>query len=206
MNLQALADSVPPVMATHRWQSNAELIADVARLGYLNADDTTLDPTYGLGVFWKQWQPRRLIAGDLDPDKSPIGGPLDFTDLSRFHDGMFDAVVLDPPYQLNGTGGAERYGVHLNASWQERYRLIEAGIVECLRVTRLGGHLLLKCQDQVCGGQVRWQTLDFANHATAHGARLVDRFDLLSYRPQPAGRRQVHARRNSSTLLIFEKG
>lgn len=38
------------------------------------------------------------------------------------------------------------------------------------------------------------------------GGRKVDRFEYLKpFRPQPAGRRQISARRNYSTLLVFGK-
>lgn len=190
------------ILAYAKRASNAELIAEVAQLGYLRPEWLTLDPTYGYGTFWKQWRPDRLVACDLDPSKSELG-PVDFTALP-FRSQAFDAVVFDPPYKLNGTPSApdERYGVHVPARWQDRMQLICDGISECLRVARRVG--LIKCQDQVVSGEVRWQTRIFADHAEAQGFRLVDRLDLLGHRPQPEGRRQVHARRNSSTLLIFE--
>ena len=88
---------------------------------------------------------------------------------------------------------------------QDRMRLCIDGITECHRVLKPGGHLLVKCQDQVCSGHVRWQTIEFAGHAVELGSRLVDQLHLPSYRPQPAGRRQIHARRNYSTLLVLRK-
>lgn len=97
----------------------------------------------------------------------------------------------------------ERYGVDVISTWQERHELIRAGITECARVLRAGGMFLLKCQDQVCSGHVRWQTDEFTRHAESLGLVKVDRFDLIGGRPQPEGRRQVHARRNTSTLLVF---
>jgi hypothetical protein len=199
-----------PVMAIHNWASNADLIAACARLGYLQPDWVTLDPTYGYGTFWQTWRPNHLTASDLDRDKSPAGFSVDFTELP-WDDNTFDAVVFDPPYKLNGNpsdtdGSDERYGVHVYTDWRERMRLIRDGITECDRVYNGTGTLLLKCQDQVCSGKERWQTIEFANHAATLGLGLVDRFDILSYRPQPAGRRQVHARRNSSTLLVFKRG
>jgi hypothetical protein len=207
------ASDCSPVMAIDKWASNADLIADCARLGYLRSDWMTLDPTYGYGTFWRKWHPPGglFVRSDLDPRKSPVGYSVDFTNLP-FQDRTFDAVVFDPPYKLNGTpsdtdGVDERYGVH-GASyfrWEDRMQLCRDGISECARV--LGdGYLLVKCQDQVCSGKVRWQTIDFANHAATLGLGLVDRFDFLSYRAQPAGRRQVHARRNASTLLVFKRG
>lgn len=185
--------------------NNAELIVDVARLGYL--PDPVLDVTYGMGVFWKKYRPADFAAHEIDPAKAP-DGPMDFTALD-YPDDTFNTVVFDPPYKLNGTptdAVDERYGVHVIRSWRDRHALINAGIVECVRVLRGGGYLLVKCQDQVCSGQVRWQTREFADTAESAGTRLVDRFDLLGGRAQPAGRRQVHARRNHSTLLVFVKG
>lgn len=198
----------PDVMAIDSWATNADLIGDCARLGYLRREWRTLDPTYGLGTFWTKWQPDVLVGTDIDPKKNPWSKePVDFTMLP-FDDRRFDAVVFDPPYKLNGTPAAEldeRYGIHEPARWQDRMALCRAGLTECARV--LGdGYLLVKCQDQVCAGKVRWQTLDFAAHAERLGLGLVDRFEFLSHRPQPAGRRQVHARRNSSQLLVFKRG
>lgn len=193
-----------PVLAATEWSSNAELIADVARLGYLRKEWRTLDPTYGKGTFWKLWRPDLLIATDLAG--TPAHFAADFRQLpwpARY----FDAVVFDPPYKLNGTdqGEGERYGVHVYARWQDRIRLIIDGLAECIRV--LGdGYLLVKCQDQVCSGKVRWQTDIVTNECVANGLGKVDRFDLLGGRPQPAGRSQIHARRNSSTLLVFKRG
>ena len=189
--------------------TNAELVEQCAHLGYLRADDLTLDATFGLGRFWARWAPDRLIACDLDPTRAS-DAVCDFTALP-FPDGTFDTVVFDPPYKLNGSSHGRGpascdadYGVGGPAvRWQDRMQLCRDGITEAVRVTRPGGRVLVKCQDQVCSGQVRWQTIDFANHAMSLGCRLVDRFDLLSYRPQPEGRRQVHARRNHSTLLVF---
>jgi len=195
-----------PVMAIGTAKNNAELILGCKRLGYLDDEYEILDPTYGYGGFWKLWMPPFLFAHDIEGAKAP-SGVEDFTNL-RYKNDRFDAVVFDPPYKLNGTPSGsmdERYGVHVVRTWQDRHRLIEDGIVECIRVLKPEGFLLLKCQDQVCSGKVRWQTRLFADWAEEHGVDLIDRMDLLAYRPQPAGRRQVHARRNHSTLLVFRK-
>lgn len=199
-------DTTTPILAAQRWKSNAELIADVARLGYI--EGTVLDPTFGEGTFWKAWRPDNLCATDAVPHKSPsVPAGVDFRRMP-WADDAFRTVVFDPPYKLNGTPDEAvdaRYGVDVPASWMERHQLIRDGIVECLRVLTPGGWFLLKCQDQVCSGAIRWQTFEFAQHAAMHGAYLWDRFDLLGYRPQPGGRRQVHAHRAYSTLLVFKK-
>ena len=198
--------SIPAAFA---WPTNAHLIEDVAALGYLRKEWKVLDPTYGEGVFWKRWRPLDLFCCDLDPAKSPdYPSGCDFRNLP-FPEGSFEAVVLDPPYKLNGTSheaGDARYGVHVKASWQDRHRLVRDGITDCARVLKPGGYLLLKCQDQVCSGAIRWQTDEFTDHAFGESLRKVDRFDVLgTSRPQPAGRKQVHAHGRPSTLLVFRK-
>ena len=200
----------PVVMAVSPADNNAELIEQCVQLGYLHASDTILDPTYGCGGFWTKWQPATLVASDLDASRSPYGSSVDFT-ATPWNQESFDAVVFDPPYKLNGAGGSHpsdiRYGVanRRSVSWQDRHHLIRTGITEVVRLLRPGGTLLIKCQDQVSGGSVRWQTREFSDHAEQHGCRLVDMLHLVSYRPQPPNRRQVHARRNYSTLLVLTK-
>ena len=201
------------VMARGDWNTNAEMLVDVARLGYLPAEDDesklVLDPTYGLGRWWTLYRPKNLAYSDANPARSHMGDAADFRQLP-WPNCTFDTVAFDPPYKLNGTptedGMDWAYGVDERASWQSRHQLIRDGITECLRVTKRRGYLLVKCQDQVCSGQVRWQTIEFTNHAGEHGAKLVDSFLFPGYREQPPGRRQVHARRNYSTLLVFRKG
>lgn len=197
------------VVACAEWPNNGHLIADLARLGYLRAEERVLDVTYGYGVWWSEWRPPRLTAHDADPEKAP-DGPLDFRSLP-YPRGMFDVVAFDPPYKLNGTpdptpgGTDERFGVDEAATVAERMALIFDGLTEAARVAKRRGLLLVKCQDQVVSGAVRWQTDEITAHADDLGFDKVDRFDLLGGgRPQPSGRRQVHAHGRPSTLLVFE--
>lgn len=190
------------VPAIHDWPTNGHLIADVARLGYL--DGTVLDCTFGRGTFWRRWRPTKLVATDLRQDCAPDGA-YDFRRLP-FVDSAFDVVVFDPPYKLNGQPDEEvdeRYGVHEPTPWRERMDLIRDGFIECLRVA--DQRVLVKCMDQVCSGKMRWQTSMVIAAANERGWRLRDRFDMVgSTRTQPAGRRQLHARGRGSTLLVFE--
>lgn len=196
------------VMGTRR--NNAELVVDLRNLGYLRSTGPTLDATYGLGRFWRLWQPDDLVAADLYADETDR--PLnrwDFTQLPCDNQ-TFDAVVFDPPYKLNGTstgsGAAssdQSYGVHQPSTWQQRHELIRRGISECGRVA--ARTLIVKCQDQVCSGRKRWQTREFADHAESVGWRLTDMLHVGGSRPQPAGRRQVHAQQDYSTALVFAR-
>lgn len=191
------------VFAAQKWTTNAAMIADVAKLGYL--DGRVLDATYGEGNFWSDWKPEELVTNDLF---KPADHGHSYREFPIRWECSFDSVVFDPPYKLNGTPALgefdDRYGVEKPMNREERLEDIRLGAVECHRVARR--LVLVKCQDQVEGGKVRWQT-DLVTRAVEElGAIKVDRFDFLyDPRPQPGDRRQVTARRNYSTLLVFRR-
>lgn len=197
------------VLSIGEWSTNGDLIADVARLGWLSDELTVLDATYGRGRFWTKYRPPLLVGVDIDPAKCPGGDSVDFRRLP-FPDRSFDVVVFDPPYKLNGSsqlgGFDEDYGVAgAPVTRQERMRTIAEGAKECARVA--ARHLLVKCQDQVSGGKMRWQTDAVTAIAYAAGFRKADRFDFRSKgMPQPGTRRQQHARHSVSQLLVFTRG
>jgi len=194
-----------PILAIGDYKNNAELIEACFNLGYIQ--ELVLDCTYGYGKFWVNKKPENLVGTDIDPEKSLTGHSVDFCNMP-FEDLSFQTVVFDPPYKLNGTptfSKDERYGVHTPSRWQDRHSVIEKGISECVRVLKTKGYLLLKCQDQVVAGKVRWQTHLFSDYAEKLGCALCDKLHLVGGRPQPSGRSQIHARRNYSTLLILQK-
>lgn len=184
-------------------RTNARLIVDAHHLGYLDATTTVLDVTYGTGRFWSDWRPPLLVTSDLDP-RVEVDVRWDFTRLPP-PDRWCDVVVFDPPYKLNGTSGHpsdDGYGVGgPYQSVEAKLRLIEAGVREAARVA--GKHVLVKCQDQVVSGRKVWQTDLVSSVMSDAGWRKVDRLEVHGHRPQPPGRRQVHARTTTSTLLVF---
>lgn len=194
------------VLAIGDWKNNAELMLSVRDLGYLDDDHDVWDATVEAGKFWKLWRPAKLIATDLNPEfTDPAYGPIDAT-ATPWADRQWHHVVFDPPYKLNGTPSAPDvpYGVADGATNGARLSLLEAGVRECARV--LGdGYLLVKCQDMVAGGRVRWQTDIATRAAEAAGLRKIDALLFRSYRPQDPERGQQHARRNYSTLLVFTR-
>jgi hypothetical protein len=197
------------VLAIGTRRTNAELVADLVQLGYVDLTKPILDPTYGTGRWWNNVNPLNLTASDLDADKSPIGYSVDFT-VTPWPDNTFDSVLFDPPYKLNGVshgfGNDASYGVgnRKYISIEDRHSLIKQGMTELARVS--SRILVVKCQDQVSSGKVQWQTRIFADHGEALGLALVDMLHVNGHRKQPAGTAQIHARRDYSTALVFRKG
>jgi hypothetical protein len=167
------------------WMSNGDLIAAVARLGYLDGD--VLDATYGRGTFWKVHRPASLVANDRDVEVP--GYRFDYRQFPPEWEHKFDAVVFDPDYKLNGTPALgefdERYGIGGDVSREQRYASILHGAAECARVSRR--FLLVKCQDQVESGRQWWMGDDVT--ARMAGWTKVEEFMYLGGgRPQPKDR------------------
>lgn len=196
-------------MRAHRWGTNAAMIAEaVAPLGYI--EGRVLDATYGRwGGFWGQYRPQGLQTNDLNADNAEHR--FDFRCFPEDFGGIFTTVVFDPPYKLNGTPAMgdmdSRFGTadeHGKLNREGKLAMIRDGAIECWRIT--GKWLLVKVMDQVEGGKMRWQTHMVHCALEPLGARLVDRFDFLTTpRPQPGDRRQLTARSNYSTLLVFSR-
>lgn len=215
------------VVACKRWKTNADLIFDAWRLGYVKGK--VLDLTAGAKGMWS----RRLIP---PPNFQALEGieavynifaNWDFRN-TPCEDGEWDTIFYDPPYKLNGDPNglaelSERYGVDVPAKVQDRHLLMGEGLCEAIRITKPGGFILAKCQDQVANGEIHWQTdmmrywaegwVGFLNNRGR--AKQVERFDMLGHHiPQPMepskrypkGREQKHAHARPSTLLVFQKG
>lgn len=188
------------------WKDNAELIADVAKLGFVAGD--VLDLSYGNGTFWKHYKPPYLTTNDINPDKGDHSYSV-YDTPPREWVMRFDTVVWDPPYKLSGTPALgdfdERYGINTEMSVANKLELIRIGTVRAFECVLPGGYVLIKCQDQVVSGALYEQSEDIKQIAKAMGAKLLDRAHLTyTPRPQPKGRRQLHLRNNFSTLLIFK--
>lgn len=242
MNQTLSSPPEPIIKAISEAISNAELMVHCRELGYLNDEMRIADVTYGKGRFWKLWRPANLTTSDIDP-KSGADVVADLRNLPCIRH-YYDALVLDPPYKLNGTGGShasdEAYGT--SDKWGSgaygRLDLYDKGIVEAKRVLGRKGILLVKAMDQVVGGKYNTQTKDIWAFATMNGFNQVDELLLINNMAQPergtcdkcgnhvmlrsddiwrsiksspcahpsiTPSRQQHARRNYSTLMVFEK-
>lgn len=195
-------------LAAACFESNAHLIHVCAELGYLQADWLTLDPTYGRGNWWNDWCPNDLVKHDLANDG------VDFRDLP-YEDDVFDAAVFDPPYVC--VGGRKTSSPEIESMY-DSYGLIAApkrpvdlqflindGLLEVARVVKPRGFILAKCQDYISSGKFFPGTHYTICCALDAGLEYHDRLEYIveKPRPQPKRKRQLHARRNLSTLLVF---
>jgi hypothetical protein len=189
------------ILAADHWPSNAELIADCHRLGYIKDDDKVLDATYGRGVWWKQWRPDDLMAHAGDFMSLP------------YADQSFDVATFDPPYVSVGGRKTstlddfnDRYGLHHTPSGPTALQMvINDGLSAVSAKVKPRGIVLVKCMDYVTSGKLWLGTHYTLTHALNFlNMEVVDRMEHVGRpRPQPSGRRQVHARRNLSTLFVL---
>ena len=218
------------VLAVNDWPSNAEMILDAHRLGYLRDDDVTLDPTYGEGVWWKQWRPRCLVGHIRSEDG------VDFRHL-KYHDRSFDAIAYDPPYCCPGGRKTstikamhDRFGMAeggyddpmfrtpeelqriINDGLTEMYRVVNPAATKAMDPTRPNGVVLVKCMDYRWSGRFYPGTHHTLTHALALGFDLEARWTHVgdpgpqpSVNPDGTPRAQKSARNNCSTLLILRR-
>lgn len=168
--------------------TNAELIENCAKLGWLNRSDLIVDGTYGLGNFWTRWSPERLIGLDIDPKRAK-DICCDFRS-TPFEDASVDVYVLDPAFKENGQGGSHPSDVAYGVAdrWQGvggRMHMLNEGIVEGARILKPGGRLLVKVMDQVVSAGLSWQTKEAWLFATSLGFTQVDELILRSNTGQP---------------------
>lgn len=199
------------VQAATRWRTNAAMIADCARLGYLRREWATLDPTYGKGNWWTEWRPAKLAAYDLNPDCGVH--VADFRHLPIVLD-SFDAAVFDPPYIAQG--GREtsteqefisRFGLRDAPRTPDAIRLlIHDGLRELRRVVKPGGFILSKAKNYVTSGHLYIGAHYMVQDGIDLGLELVDLLQFITDGVVGADRheRQLHARNNYSTLAVWK--
>lgn len=205
------------VLAATTWPTNAAMISDCARLGYLKREAVTLDPTWGKGKWWTDWCPQYFTRHD----KYTLDG-VDFRDLPHA-DGSFEQIGYDPPYvcpgglkssttkRMHADYGMSSGGVAIEAERDfktpaQLQTIMNDGLTEMARVLGAKGVVVMKCKDYIWGGKLHEGTYETRKHAESLGLRIVDRLEHLSIKPGPQSQTaQDHARRNLSTLFVFSK-
>ncbi len=200
------ADVFPRVLGLH--VARGSIVADV---------------TYGKGVFWRNVpsDAYRLRATDLQTG-------VDCRDLP-YADNSIDCVVLDPPYmeglfrratdQMAGSGNYAAFRDHYSNSeatpdqpksgrWHAAvlHLYFSAGR-EAHRVLRPTGTLIVKCQDEVSANRQNLTHVEILNEYAELGFYARDLFVVVRANRPGVSRikTQVHARKNHSYFLVFEK-
>jgi hypothetical protein len=207
--IDAIFPSKGMVLATYPWKTNADLIYDVWRLGYVKG--VVFDMTPGTdGLWWRRLSDHSGYAKGIKfiAMNGLNDGPKRDFRRTLYEDSTFDVVAYDPPYKLNGNPKglaelSERYGVDIPTKVDQRHEMMLMGFFEALRIARK--YVIVKCQDQVANNVIHWQTQMLIGSADPM-AKMVERFDMLGHHiPQPMeGREQRHAHARPSTLLVFK--
>lgn len=180
------------------------------------------DLTYGRGVFWKNVNLEHydLMASDLKLGTSWTNLPHDTDSL--------DAIVFDPPYMegLYRKTKEAMAGSGTHRAFQDAYSngdissdkkvrkyhdaVLEAYlsvIPEVKRMLRPSGKFIVKCQDEVSANAQKLTHVELIWAYEKHGFYCKDLFVVVRRNSPVVSRlvKQVHARKNHSYFLIFER-
>ncbi len=222
-----------PLLTAGIFSSNSEQFPGILEL-YVPPPARILDMTFGNGVFWKNVK-AAVFAGDYmkdddkpyidtyyvyDNDIDPERGFFseDLTDLPDAWEEHFDAVILDPPYLL--MGGIQTLKASIDRGYKNKEReknsksgqigaverLYGGGIIQAHKVLKRSGILIIKCMDQVRGGQQQWLSHDIMDMCRIFGFRNEDMLVFVNKnRPTMRHETQKHARHNHSYWLVSRK-
>jgi len=198
---------------------NAEIFPQVLGL-HVPKGSTVADVTYGSGVFW-----RNISDTDYKLLATDIATGVDCRDLP-YDDCSIDSVVLDPPYMegLFRKNTAEMAGSGTHKAFRSFYSNEEstqsgpkwhAAVIdlylsagtEARRVLREGGTFIVKCQDEVSANRQCLTHVELINAYEQMGFYTRDLFVVVRQNAPGVSRlkKQVHARKNHSYFLVFNK-
>jgi hypothetical protein len=206
-------DKDDTVVLTSYQCNNDFLIAQVARL-YFRVGDRIADVTFGQGNFWKQidLSQYRFFPSDI---RTVPQHRYDFRKLP-YCSGDFDVHVFDPPH-IHQRRGQPRRRIH-GTDYQNKettkgfshadiIQLYRDGMAEGYRILKPGGLMLVKCKDEIVGGEQKMSSIEIHNIAVLElGMKVEDQFVLTQ--PSPLldfGRSPGHAKKNHSYLWVFRK-
>lgn len=181
-----------------------------------------LDCTYGLGNFWSS-RPQGIKLVRMDRFKINHSRVQGSATRQPFAAGIFDLVVLDPPYQYNPrqtariSGGRLRedfdFGImssqdmSTNAKVLDLYWLM---LSDAARTVKANGYIIAKCQDMAESSRNRWNHVSVLNMAVELG--LTPRDMLVIASPGSGGLRawnhtddnQKLARKKHGYMWVFK--
>lgn len=175
-----------------------------------------LDPTYGLGGFYKKGVKQPKYKFDISPRREGVVySPAEDLPLPRksINTMCFDPPFLatkgkslDAPTNTTSNRTVRRFGWY--PTEKELFKFYENALKEFYRVLVPHGVLIFKCQDKVSSGRQYISHNLIINAAEKLGFYTKDLFILLAKnRMIPRWQRlnQKHARKFHSYFLVFEK-
>lgn len=178
--------------------------------------DIELDPTYGLGGFYKKGVKQPIYKFDVAP-RRPKVVPAAAENLP-VKDSSIHTMIFDPPFLATkgksldvsanvdkGNKTVRRFGWY--PTEQELFLFYRASLREFSRILVPGGILIFKCQDKVSSGKQYMSHNFIINEAEDEGFYTKDMFILLAKNrmiPRWQTLNQKHARKFHSYFLVFE--
>ena len=202
--------------------NNEDIFPKILSL-YIAEGAKIADVTYGKGVFWK-----KIDTTKYEFFPSDIKTGVDCRSLP-YSNSSFDCIVLDPPYMegLYRKNTDHMAGNGSHATFREAYSngkeydqlqgqpkyhnavlaMYYSAGAESYRVLKKKGILILKCQDEVSSNKQHLTHVEIINYYANLGYYAKDLFIITRTNKPSVSRikRQVHARKNHSYFLIFQK-
>lgn len=201
--------------------NNEEVFPQILKL-YVSDGARIADVTYGKGVFWK-----KVDVSKYDFLPSDIKTGTDCRNLPYANDSL-NCVILDPPYMegLYRRNTEHMAGSGTYAAFRESYSngeeyeqddkpkyhaavldMYYSAGAEAYRVLEKNGILIVKCQDEVSANKQHLTHVEIINHYSALGYYAKDIFIITRTNKPGVSRikKQIHARKNHSYFLVFEK-
>ena len=175
---------------------------------YFPKGSVVRDVTFGKGVFWKLIDTRQFdfLGSDINGDIR-----YDFNDLP-FEDNSVDVVVFDPPYRYSPTKGITRAG------FEDRYKIKSTapknvqGVVKMYKdfidrssYLKVGGIMIIKCQDTVQDGNQHWVHMEIADHLARSAFILEDIAIVVTSTKNVRWKQQYHLDKAHSYFLVAKK-
>ncbi len=162
------------------------------------------DVTYRQGSLWKQIDTTKFDFYPSDPDTGK--NKIDYRKLP-YDDGFLDVGVFDPAW-LSIRVWPDRFGCATMPSPRHLVERYHAGMTELHRALRLGGVMLVRCQDIFQGGK-QFRLTERVRQLAVESLGMidVDKFHLFGsfWRPALLRSQQTRARRLVSVLWVFRK-
>ncbi len=183
---------------------------------YARPGDVIADPTHGSGVFWKMIDRSPYLVHATDLATSGVDARS-----MPYADESIDMEVFDPPYRYTPCKNTKQDDVPGHGKVDGLYNLTAANLTntqavvelyvsafrESHRVLKVGGFLVVKCQDTVQDGKNIWVHCLLMDEAARIGFSCRD---IVIVAPasvlKTRWERQRHFRKAHSYFLVFRKG